>query len=275
VSTYRSSVANRRLLTIPFVSVDAYLHYLKAITEALKTCGRNAALVSAAAVSDYYIPFRDRNVHKIQSSSGDLDLHLKPTPKLLPVIRHVYAPDLFYVSFKLETDSSILAYKSINAIASYQMHAVVANELHSRKHHVTVFVPGSMVPTTSSSSAAEDVKQWPMGRSRGSDPDGVQIRLGMTTAAAAEQALATSPSSSSPAASSSPSATAPKKTGSSSSSSSPSPPSDSISSTTYRTIDIRTSTTTSSAAVEIDRPLCEIISHMHDRFIESRGLYLL
>lgn len=71
---------------------------------------------SAAAVSDYYIPYEQmvRNVaanevltaisqpqHKIQSSLGSLELKLQPVPKLLGVLRTKWAPEAFIVSFKV------------------------------------------------------------------------------------------------------------------------------------------------------------------------------
>jgi phosphopantothenate-cysteine ligase len=47
-------------------------------------------------------------------------------------VRHDWAPQAFLVSFKLETDPSILLDKARGAIRAYGVNAVVANELHSR-----------------------------------------------------------------------------------------------------------------------------------------------
>jgi hypothetical protein len=46
--------------------------------------------------------------HKIQSADGPLALNLSKVPKMLGVLRHVWAPGAFVVSFKLETDERIL-----------------------------------------------------------------------------------------------------------------------------------------------------------------------
>lgn len=50
-------------------------------------------------------------VHKIQSADGPLALNLSKVPKMLGVLRGTWAPGAFVVSFKLETDESILLSK--------------------------------------------------------------------------------------------------------------------------------------------------------------------
>lgn len=75
--------------------------------------------------------------HKIQSG-GKLDLQLQPTPKKLGKVKE-WNPSTFLVSFKLETDSSILEKKAKDSLSNYGVDAVVANELKSRRTHVTVY----------------------------------------------------------------------------------------------------------------------------------------
>ncbi|CAI2371791.1 unnamed protein product [Moneuplotes crassus] len=88
----------------------------------------------AAAVSDFYIPDSSLSTHKIQSKDhGDgLTISLEPVPKKLKSIVEDWNPNTFLVSFKLETDSKILLEKARSAIEKYNVHLVVANELHSR-----------------------------------------------------------------------------------------------------------------------------------------------
>jgi phosphopantothenoylcysteine synthetase/decarboxylase len=63
-------VQNRRLLTVPFRTVEEYLERLQFLSKILgKNCGRMACLYLAAAVSDFYIPHHIKSTHKIQSSS--------------------------------------------------------------------------------------------------------------------------------------------------------------------------------------------------------------
>ncbi|XP_022773185.1 phosphopantothenate--cysteine ligase 1-like isoform X2 [Durio zibethinus] len=76
--------------------------------------------------------------HKIQSASGPLDMRLMQVPKMLSVLRTEWTPKAFCISFKLETDSKILLEKASMALKKYKMHAVVANELLTRKEEVTV-----------------------------------------------------------------------------------------------------------------------------------------
>ncbi|KAL9659344.1 hypothetical protein QQ045_024150 [Rhodiola kirilowii] len=68
-------------------------------------------------------------------------MRLAQVPKMLPVLRSDWAPLAFCISFKLETDSKILLEKAVMALNKYKMHAVVANELLSRKEEVVVVRP--------------------------------------------------------------------------------------------------------------------------------------
>lgn len=56
-------------------------------------------------------------------------------PKMLGRLVNEWAPNSFVVSFKLETDESILLEKAEKAINKYNVHLVVANLLHSRRNH--------------------------------------------------------------------------------------------------------------------------------------------
>ena len=77
--------------------------------------------------------------HKIQSRDADVSIHLSKVPKALGVMRHNWIPDAMIVSFKLETDRSILETKAKKSIEMYQVDCVVANLLHSRKESVLLF----------------------------------------------------------------------------------------------------------------------------------------
>lgn len=114
---YRNAVKDEgRLLSLPFKSVDEYLHMLKAVCSSVSVSGPRAMIYLAAAVSDYYIPPNEMPEHKIQSSDGSLTLTLRPTPKCLGMIKEEWCPQAFVVSFKLETDDSLLVKKASGAI---------------------------------------------------------------------------------------------------------------------------------------------------------------
>ncbi|XP_053546535.1 phosphopantothenate--cysteine ligase isoform X2 [Bombina bombina] len=92
----------------------------------------------AAAVSDFYIPASEMPEHKIQSSSGPLQITMKMVPKMLSPLVKDWAPKAFVISFKLETDPSILIERARKALATYSHQVVVANVLDSRRSYVVV-----------------------------------------------------------------------------------------------------------------------------------------
>ncbi|KAJ0610188.1 putative phosphopantothenate--cysteine ligase (CTP) [Helianthus annuus] len=111
----------------------------------MKILGPNAMFYLAAAVSDFYVPWESMAVHKIQSASGPLNMRLAQVPKMLLVLRKEWAPTAFCVSFKLETDKEILLEKADTTLKKYKMHAVVANELSTRKEVVILVTESGKV----------------------------------------------------------------------------------------------------------------------------------
>ncbi|KAF7139484.1 hypothetical protein RHSIM_Rhsim07G0198900 [Rhododendron simsii] len=126
------------LLKLPFTTIFEYLQILQLIAMSMKNLGKCAMFCLAAAVSDFYVPWKSMVEHKIQSASGPLDMRLVQVPKMLSVLRKDWVPMAFCISFKLETDSKILLEKAEMALKKYKMHLVVANELETRKEVVVV-----------------------------------------------------------------------------------------------------------------------------------------
>lgn len=140
--------------SVPFTSVHEYLFLLRDAVLAMRPAGARAMLILAAAVSDFYVPDQELAEHKIQSSTGaaegaksGLTLHLRDVPKLLGCIKlgtdgehrvEPWAPAAFVVSFKLETNASILIAKAAAAIRKYGVDLVCANQLQSYKKEVTL-----------------------------------------------------------------------------------------------------------------------------------------
>ena len=173
---YKHVKQQRMLITINFQTVDDYLHKLQLCSEAINICGSLGLVYLAAAVSDFYIPQEKRALHKIQSrdygiksqasssiessSSGDengntgdnsnienttqiqgdntLTLKLYPVPKVIPTLRKEWCPNAFAVSFKLETDSTILQQKAVLAMKRNDVHMIVGNELSTRYEKVFI-----------------------------------------------------------------------------------------------------------------------------------------
>lgn len=129
-------LSEQSYLHIPFITLFEYLKYLEAIAKALRPLGRRVLFYLAAAVSDFFVPWRAMEEHKIQSSGGPLHLTLDRVPKMLGVLRNEWCPLAMIASFKLETDESLLISKAHASIRAYGVHAVVANMLHTRKDRV-------------------------------------------------------------------------------------------------------------------------------------------
>lgn len=129
------------LLPVEFSTLSEYLHLLKASAQVLGTLGSKAMFYLAAAVSDFYIPACDMPEHKIQSSNGPLQISMKMVPKILSPLVKDWAPHAFVISFKLETDTSILLDKARKALDTYRHQAVVANVLDTRRGYVVVVTP--------------------------------------------------------------------------------------------------------------------------------------
>ncbi|KAL7441912.1 hypothetical protein ACHAXH_008295, partial [Discostella pseudostelligera] len=153
------------LLTIEFTTVDDYLHKLQLCSEAIQICGSLALVYLTAAVSDFFIPEEKRTLHKIQSRDygiqssststirkdskvtengaqiqpdNTLTMTLYPVTKVIPTLRRIWCPHAFVVSFKLETDASILRQKSVLAMEKNDVHLVIGNELTTRYEKVFI-----------------------------------------------------------------------------------------------------------------------------------------
>ncbi|KAL4309429.1 hypothetical protein GQ457_01G011870 [Hibiscus cannabinus] len=138
IMNHHAAVAGGLLLKLPFTTIFEYLQMLRIIASSMKSLECRAMFYLAAAVSDFYVPWKSMAEHKIQSASGPLDMRLMQVPKMLSVLRTEWSPSAFCISFKLETDSKILLEKANMALKKYKMHSVVANELLTRKEEVTV-----------------------------------------------------------------------------------------------------------------------------------------
>ncbi|XP_036386985.1 phosphopantothenate--cysteine ligase [Megalops cyprinoides] len=131
------------LLPVEFSTLSEYLHLLKAAAQALSSIGSSAMFYLAAAVSDFYIPASEMPEHKIQSSNGPLQISMKMVPKMLSPLVKDWAPEAFVISFKLETDASILLERARRALDTYRHQAVVANVLDTRRGYVVVVTPST------------------------------------------------------------------------------------------------------------------------------------
>lgn len=141
---YRHARDKNLLLLVPFTTVNQYLYTLRMISLELgkqdPARTRTTLFYLAAAVSDFFLPRSRVSDHKIQSSGqSKLIVDLDPVPKFLQRLVDRWTPGAMIVSFKLETDSSILISKARGALERYSHQLVIGNLLQTRKNKV-IFV---------------------------------------------------------------------------------------------------------------------------------------
>lgn len=140
VNTYHKEKENYLLLS--FTSINEYLFILKSISEDLKRfykdANRRIMLYLAAAVSDFFVPQTQIPEHKIQSNTGSskLVLNLDPVPKFLTSMVNDWYNNSYIISFKLETDDTLLSTKCRGALTKYDHQLVIGNMLQTRKEKV-------------------------------------------------------------------------------------------------------------------------------------------
>ncbi|CAI2174967.1 19637_t:CDS:2 [Funneliformis geosporum] len=136
---YQKVKQEETLLILNFVTLSDYLFLLRSVTQIMACLKERAMYYLAAAVSDFFIPAQKMVQHKIQSAEGGLTLSMDQVPKFLKPLVNNWVPEGFIVSFKLETDPSLLVYKSRQALTKYGHQIVIGNLLTTRKLEV-VFI---------------------------------------------------------------------------------------------------------------------------------------
>ncbi|KZT71917.1 phosphopantothenate-cysteine ligase [Daedalea quercina L-15889] len=144
LTAYKAVHTSDLLHTLTFVTVNDYLWLLRAVSQELAVLGRRALYYLAAAVSDFFLPRQKMSEHKIQSGKGSLHIEMDQVPKILkPLVSEWTQGQAFIVSFKLETDPSLLVPKARQALARYGHQVVIGNDLHTRKHQVVFVSPSA------------------------------------------------------------------------------------------------------------------------------------
>ena len=161
---YQAAKSADTLLLLPYTTVTEYLWALREIAVQMGCLGPRGLFYLAAAVSDFFVPEDRLPEHKIQSadsgrsserpdgslrrasgSNGEsrtctktLAIELDPVPKFLKALVQDWAPGAMIISFKLETDPSILIRKAQMALKQYSHHLVIGNLLSTRKYEVVL-----------------------------------------------------------------------------------------------------------------------------------------
>ncbi|KAM6219645.1 phosphopantothenate--cysteine ligase isoform 1-T1 [Rhynchocyon petersi] len=143
LQSYQEAALAGTFLAVEFTTLTEYLHLLQAAAQALNPLGPSAMFYLAAAVSDFYVPVSEMPQHKIHSSGGPLQITMKMVPKMLSPLVKDWAPKAFVISFKLETDPSIVIDRARNALEVYRHQVVVANILESQRSFVVIVTKDS------------------------------------------------------------------------------------------------------------------------------------
>ncbi|KAH8090790.1 DNA/pantothenate metabolism flavoprotein [Filobasidium floriforme] len=136
LKAYKEAQTAGTLLQMDFNTVNDYLWILREMAGVMGVLGRRGMFYLAAAVSDFFLPLDRMAEHKIQSVKGNLVLEMDQVPKVLRPLVQEWLPEAYIVSFKLETEQALLIPKAQKALTRYGHQAVVANDLHKRKHEV-------------------------------------------------------------------------------------------------------------------------------------------
>lgn len=127
------------LCLVCFQTVEEYLRGFEEISRRLNSFGKRVLIFACAAVSDYFLSTNDLTEHKIPSEQSELVIRLKPVPKILGEIKEKCSPQVFLVSFKLETDEKILEEKILKSAQKYRQDFIVGNLLHNRTEQVRIY----------------------------------------------------------------------------------------------------------------------------------------
>ncbi|XP_007492996.1 phosphopantothenate--cysteine ligase isoform X1 [Monodelphis domestica] len=141
--SYQKAADAGNFLSVEFATLTDYLHLLQAAAQALRPLGSCAMFYLAAAVSDFYVPASEMPEHKIHSSGGPLQITMKLVPKMLSPLVKDWAPKAFVISFKLETDPTVVIDHARKALETYRHQVVVANILESRRSYVVIVTKDS------------------------------------------------------------------------------------------------------------------------------------
>ncbi len=124
-----------------------FFHEFESLLETTLDESRFDVIVHSAAVADYEpLEMRDE---KIPSGFGELQISLKPTRKLIRVIRDK-APEAFLIQFKLETDMSEdelvdAAWRGLTDVGGDIVVANLLEEITGDSHHAYIIDPARSV----------------------------------------------------------------------------------------------------------------------------------
>ncbi|ESL08366.1 hypothetical protein TRSC58_03931, partial [Trypanosoma rangeli SC58] len=140
-----------RILYVPFKTLMEYMFLLRLLSEVLSRRAESLQslpmmLISAAAVSDFFVPLSRIPTNKI-SSDNDLNVCFESVPKMLGYISEEWCTSSatvprYLITFKLETEEEAMKKKALQNLVKYNCDAVVANMLQNYQEKVLVYWRG-------------------------------------------------------------------------------------------------------------------------------------
>lgn len=156
VKNYINTSSN--LLKVDFTTLTDYLFLLKLITQLMSVIGSNGMYYLAAAVSDFFIPNDKLVQHKIQSNNSNLKMEFDQVPKMIKPLVKNWAQGGLIISFKLETDPSLLLDKSRASLKKYGHSLVIGNVLSTRKTRVDFITETKATPIIVSAGDGREIE---------------------------------------------------------------------------------------------------------------------
>eukprot|EP01055_Gregarina_sp_Pseudo9_P000718 Gregarina_sp_Pseudo_9__717@NODE_1458_length_1584_cov_28_869256_g1355_i0_p1_GENE_NODE_1458_length_1584_cov_28_869256_g1355_i0NODE_1458_length_1584_cov_28_869256_g1355_i0_p1_ORF_typecomplete_len299_score55_08DFP/PF04127_15/3_8e39_NODE_1458_length_1584_cov_28_869256_g1355_i060956 len=137
----QAQAVKSRLHIVEFETLAEYMFSFRHLLTTLAHYKQQLLVISAAAVSDFYLDHNDIPEHKIDGNAvqgQSLSLILKKTPKMLGLFRRI-VPRSYFVSFKLETNPKVLDKKCKSSLDSAKVNMVVGNLLDRRYEEVDIW----------------------------------------------------------------------------------------------------------------------------------------
>jgi len=131
---------NKLLLQVEFTTLEEYMFWLEKIIREMAVFNERGLFYSAAAVSDFYL--KQVAEHKIQSSDGPLKIELNVVPKVIPLLKKKWFQKGMLITFKLETDVTILTKKINIHLENYNVDLVIGNILGNQRDQVLISQKG-------------------------------------------------------------------------------------------------------------------------------------
>ena len=124
--------SQEQMLTISFETIQEYLRLLRAASQALNIAEHRGMLFLTAAVLNFYAPQSETRRDRLHYTDEKYSVGLHRAPNLRRMIRHVWCPKAFLVTFRLELTDSDTIESAHRDMETWGSNVVVGNNLNTR-----------------------------------------------------------------------------------------------------------------------------------------------